>query len=71
MGSDLLSQLPEGASSDSVREQVLDVVRSRFPPEFLNRVDELVLFERLGRNHMDGIIDIQVRVRMGTRVRVP
>lgn len=38
----------------------MEVVRSRFRPEFLNRLDEIILFHRLGRSEMDGIIDIQM-----------
>jgi len=43
-----------------VREQVMDAVRGAFRPEFLNRLDETLLFHRLSREHMTGIVDIQL-----------
>jgi ATP-dependent Clp protease ATP-binding subunit ClpB len=45
---------------DSVREEVMGVVRSSFRPEFLNRVDEIILFHRLRRSEMGAIVDIQL-----------
>ncbi|ODA67351.1 Chaperone protein ClpB [Methyloligella halotolerans] len=51
---------PEGEDSDQVRDQVMDVVRAHFRPEFLNRVDEIILFHRLKRNQMRAIVDIQM-----------
>lgn len=45
---------------DAVREQVMDVVRGAFRPEFLNRLDEVLLFHRLTRDHMTNIVDIQL-----------
>ena len=60
LGSDYLAEQPEGEDTDAVRDQVMDVVRSRFRPEFLNRLDEILLFHRLTRAQMDGIVDIQM-----------
>jgi ATP-dependent Clp protease ATP-binding subunit ClpB len=60
LGADRLAGLADGATVDSVREQVMDVVRSAFRPEFLNRIDEVLLFARLGRENMKGIVDIQL-----------
>jgi ATP-dependent Clp protease ATP-binding subunit ClpB len=52
--------LADGGDVDAVREQVFDVVRSRFRPEFLNRLDEMLIFHRLTREQMDVIVDIQI-----------
>ena len=52
--------LADGGDVEEVREQVLDVVRSRFRPEFLNRLDEMLIFHRLTRPQMDVIVDIQI-----------
>ncbi|HEY4345164.1 MAG TPA: ATP-dependent chaperone ClpB [Parvibaculum sp.] len=52
--------LADGGDVEEVREQVLDVVRSRFRPEFLNRLDEMLIFRRLTREQMDVIVDIQI-----------
>ncbi len=60
LGSDHLAALPEGQDSAAVRDQVMEVVRGAFRPEFLNRLDEIILFHRLGRGHMTGIVDIQL-----------
>ncbi len=61
LGSEYLVSQPEGEDSDAVREQVMNVVRSHFRPEFLNRVDEIILFHRLKREHMGKIVDIQMQ----------
>jgi ATP-dependent Clp protease ATP-binding subunit ClpB len=61
LGSDILAAQPEDADSSEVREQVMEVVRAAFRPEFLNRVDEILLFHRLAREHMAGIVDIQLK----------
>jgi ATP-dependent Clp protease ATP-binding subunit ClpB len=61
LGSEYLVNQPEGEDSDQVRELVLDEVRKRFRPEFLNRVDEIILFHRLKREHMGKIVDIQMQ----------
>ena len=60
LGSQALSQLPEGADSAQARRDVMDAVRAHFRPEFLNRLDETVIFDRLKREDMDGIVDIQM-----------
>jgi ATP-dependent Clp protease ATP-binding subunit ClpB len=60
LGSEFLAAQPEGQDSSAVRDEVMGVVRSRFRPEFLNRLDEIILFHRLGRAQMDKIVEIQV-----------
>jgi len=60
LGSEILVQQPEGEDSNVVRHQVMEVVRASFRPEFLNRLDEIILFHRLERSHMDAIVDIQM-----------
>ena len=61
LGSEYLVNQPEGEDSDAVREQVMAVVRAHFRPEFLNRVDEIILFHRLKREQMARIVDIQMK----------
>ncbi len=61
LGSQSLSTLPEGADVSEARREVMEAVRAHFRPEFLNRLDEIIIFERLTRAHMGGIVDIQVR----------
>ncbi len=60
LGSQFLSNLDEGQTVEDVEPQVMDVVRGHFRPEFLNRLDEIVLFHRLAAEHMAPIVDIQV-----------
>ncbi|MDU8910677.1 ATP-dependent chaperone ClpB [Aestuariicoccus sp. MJ-SS9] len=60
LGSQALSQLPEGADSGQARRDVMDAVRAHFRPEFLNRLDETIIFDRLKRDDMAGIVDIQL-----------
>jgi ATP-dependent Clp protease ATP-binding subunit ClpB len=60
LGSEYLANQPEGEDTDAVRDQVMAVVRANFRPEFLNRVDEIILFHRLKRNEMTKIVDIQM-----------
>jgi len=60
LGSQALSTLPEGADVEGAKAEVMDAVRGHFRPEFLNRLDEIVIFDRLSRGDMDGIVDIQV-----------
>ncbi|WP_380872604.1 chaperone protein ClpB [Sphingomonas sp. DBB INV C78] len=60
LGSQFLSNLPDGTDVESVEPQVMEVVRAHFRPEFLNRLDEIILFHRLGQEHMGPIVDIQV-----------
>jgi len=60
LGSQYLTGLKEGEDVTSVEPQVMEVVRAHFRPEFLNRLDEIILFHRLAQEHMAGIVDIQV-----------
>jgi ATP-dependent Clp protease ATP-binding subunit ClpB len=60
LGADYLVNQPEGQDTEAVRDQVMAVVRASFRPEFLNRVDEIILFHRLRREHMGRIVDIQI-----------
>jgi len=60
LGAEFLVNQPEGEDTDAVRDQVMAVVRASFRPEFLNRVDEIILFHRLKREHMGRIVDIQI-----------
>jgi ATP-dependent Clp protease ATP-binding subunit ClpB len=60
LGSEYLASQPEGQDSDAVRDQVMAVVRANFRPEFLNRIDEIILFHRLKRSDMTKIVDIQM-----------
>ncbi|UJW83922.1 ATP-dependent chaperone ClpB [Devosia sp. SL43] len=59
LGAEYLVDLKDGESVELVRGKVLDMVKSAFRPEFLNRIDEILLFHRLGREHMGSIVDIQ------------
>jgi len=64
LGSQYIAALPDGASVTAAEPQVMEVVRAHFRPEFLNRLDEIVLFQRLGMGEMGPIVDLQVeRVR--------
>ncbi|PWE29932.1 ATP-dependent chaperone ClpB [Maritimibacter sp. 55A14] len=60
LGSQALSQMPEGADTADARRDVMDAVRAHFRPEFLNRLDEMVIFDRLSREDMDAIVTIQL-----------
>ncbi|ANH05914.1 ATP-dependent chaperone ClpB [Shinella sp. HZN7] len=60
LGAEYLTALGENEDSDSVRDQVMDVVKMAFRPEFLNRIDEIILFHRLRRSEMGAIVDIQL-----------
>ncbi|RKE47445.1 ATP-dependent Clp protease ATP-binding subunit ClpB [Sphingomonas sp. PP-CE-1A-559] len=60
LGSQYLANMAEGDDVSSVEPQVMEIVRSHFRPEFLNRLDEVILFHRLGQAHMAPIVDIQV-----------
>ena len=60
LGTEILSSLPEDEPIETVSGQVMDVVRSSYRPEFLNRIDEIVLFNRLAHEHMARIVDIQL-----------
>ncbi len=61
LGSDILASLPEGTPASAARDQVMEVVRKAFRPEFLNRLDEIILFNRLTRKDMAGIVEIQLK----------
>ncbi len=61
LGAEILASQPEDMDSSAVRAEVMEVVRHAFRPEFLNRLDEILLFHRLTRSQMDGIVDIQLR----------
>jgi ATP-dependent Clp protease ATP-binding subunit ClpB len=61
LGSDFLVNQPEGEDTEAVRGEVMAVVRSAFRPEFLNRVDEIILFHRLQKSEMGRIVDIQMK----------
>jgi ATP-dependent Clp protease ATP-binding subunit ClpB len=61
LGSEYLAALLEGQPAEAAREQVMEVVRRSFRPEFLNRLDEIILFNRLGRREMKRIVDIQLK----------
>jgi len=64
IGSEFLANLEEGEESSKARDQVMNVLRASFRPEFLNRIDEIILFNRLGKENMAAIVDIQLmRVR--------
>jgi ATP-dependent Clp protease ATP-binding subunit ClpB len=59
LGSEYLVNQPEGEDTSAVREQVMGMVRAHFRPEFLNRVDEIILFHRLQKSEMGRIVEIQ------------
>ncbi|WP_027486848.1 ATP-dependent chaperone ClpB [Allorhizobium undicola] len=61
LGAEYLTSLSDEQDVDAVREQVMDVVKASFRPEFLNRVDEIILFHRLRRNEMGAIVNIQMK----------
>jgi ATP-dependent Clp protease ATP-binding subunit ClpB len=61
LGSEFLAAQGEGEDVEAVRPIVMDVVRRHFRPEFLNRIDEIILFKRLGREQMDSIVRIQLK----------
>ncbi len=61
LGADIMANQPEGEDSTAVRGQVMEVVKMVFRPEFINRLDDILLFHRLTRAHMTGIVEIQLR----------
>jgi ATP-dependent Clp protease ATP-binding subunit ClpB len=61
LGSHILAAQKDGEDTDKVRDQVMEIVRGSFRPEFLNRLDEIVLFHRLSRKDMDAIVDVQMK----------
>ena len=60
LGAQALSLLPDGADVGDAKRDVMDAVRAHFRPEFLNRLDETIIFDRLNRADMDGIVTIQM-----------
>jgi ATP-dependent Clp protease ATP-binding subunit ClpB len=68
LGSEYLVNLGENESVELVRGKVLDAVKAAFRPEFLNRIDDIILFHRLQRAHMGDIVDIQLK-RLGTLLK--
>ena len=60
LGAQALSQLPEGSDAGEAKRDVMDAVKAHFRPEFLNRLDEIIVFDRLARGDMAGIVDIQL-----------
>ncbi|MEM8744752.1 MAG: ATP-dependent chaperone ClpB, partial [Pseudomonadota bacterium] len=60
IGAEILVNQPDGEDSEAVRDQVMAQVQARFRPEFLNRLDEIILFHRLKREQMSAIVDIQM-----------
>ncbi len=64
LGSQFIAALPDGTPVTAAEDKVMDAVRAHFRPEFLNRLDEIVLFHRLAQDHMGPIVDLQLeRVR--------
>jgi ATP-dependent Clp protease ATP-binding subunit ClpB len=61
LGSQALSRMPEGGDAGLAKREVMEAVRAHFRPEFLNRLDETIIFDRLSRADMDGIVEIQLR----------
>jgi ATP-dependent Clp protease ATP-binding subunit ClpB len=60
LGSHILAEQASGESPEKVRKQVMEIVQQAFRPEFLNRLDDIILFNRLAPEHMKGIVDIQL-----------
>ena len=60
MGAEVLASQPENQDSDAVRDEVMTAVRAQLRPEFINRIDEILLFQRLSREHMGAIVEIQL-----------
>ncbi|MBI08806.1 MAG: ATP-dependent chaperone ClpB [Rhodospirillaceae bacterium] len=65
LGGEILANQPEGEDSNAVREPVMEMVKAAFRPEFLNRIDEVLLFHRLSRGHMTRIVEIQLQRLQG------
>ncbi|MGB8815609.1 MAG: ATP-dependent chaperone ClpB [Paracoccaceae bacterium] len=62
LGAYSLSQLPDGADPTQARAEVMEAVRQHFRPEFLNRLDDQIIFDRLGRDDMGAIVEIQLKL---------
>ncbi|MEQ8507359.1 MAG: ATP-dependent chaperone ClpB [Rhodospirillaceae bacterium] len=67
LGSDILAAQSDGAPPNEVRDDVMNVVRAAFRPEFLNRLDEILMFHRLSLSQMSGIVDVQI-ARLASRL---
>jgi ATP-dependent Clp protease ATP-binding subunit ClpB len=65
LGALALSQLPDGSDVSDAQREVIDAVQHHFRPEFLNRLDETIIFDRLSRNEMNGIVDVQLKLLTG------
>ncbi|MNY51887.1 Chaperone protein ClpB [compost metagenome] len=61
LGSEFMTQMGDNDDVDSVRDLVMERVRSHFRPEFLNRIDDIILFHRLRRDEMGAIVEIQLK----------
>ena len=61
LGSQALSTLPDGSDAEAAKRDVMDAVRAHFRPEFLNRLDDMIVFDRLTRGDMTGIVTIQLK----------
>jgi len=61
LGAEILSELPEGAPSNAAKAEVMNIVRHSMAPEFINRIDEIILFNKLSRNVMGAILDVQLK----------
>ena len=61
LGAEHLVELADGKGVESVRPQVMEAVRAAFRPEFLNRLDDMILFERLHKTQMGAIVDVQMQ----------
>jgi len=61
LGSDIIAQDDETELSPRTKDKVMEIVRGHFRPEFLNRLDEILLFRRLSRENMEGIVAIQLK----------
>ena len=62
LGAQALSDLAASRNNEIVKEDILDAVRAHFKPEFLNRLDEIIIFNRLAKEHMSRIVDIQLNI---------
>ncbi|MBX7146663.1 MAG: ATP-dependent chaperone ClpB [Alphaproteobacteria bacterium] len=60
LGSEIIANQKENDALDDIKEPVMAVVRQSFRPEFLNRLDDILIFHRLTRQHMEAIVDIQI-----------
>jgi ATP-dependent Clp protease ATP-binding subunit ClpB len=61
LGAEYLAELPDGAKAEQARDSVMKVVKGAFRPEFLNRLDDIILFNRLDRASMSGIVEVQLK----------